>query len=123
MGEDFWDWGIPTAASLIEAIQVSRVPVIASGGLRSGIDLAKALALGASLTGIALPVLAPATEGAAETKKALKLLLDELKTAMFLVGADSVPKLRIAPLIVTGKMADWLVMRGFEPQNYARRDL
>ena len=123
IGEDFWDWGIPTAASLIEAIQVSRIPVIASGGLRSGIDLAKALALGASLTGIALPMLAPAVEGAAETKKALKLLLDELKTAMFLVGADSVPKLRRAPLIVTGKMADWLVMRGFEPQNYARRDL
>jgi isopentenyl-diphosphate delta-isomerase len=123
LGEDFWDWGIPTAASLIEATQVSHIPVIASGGLRSGIDLAKALALGASLTGVAFPMLAPASLGAAETKNALKLLLDELKTAMFLVGAESVQKLRRAPLIVTGKMADWLVMRGFEPQNYARRDL
>ena len=123
LGEDFWDWGIPTAASLIEATQVSHIPVIASGGLRSGIDLAKALALGASLTGVAFPMLAPASLGAAETKKALKLLLDELKTAMFLVGAESVQKLRRVPLIVTGKMADWLVMRGFEPQNYARRDL
>lgn len=123
LGEDFWDWGIPTAASLIETTQVAHIPVIASGGLRSGIDLAKALALGASLTGVAYPVLAPASQGVAETKKALQLLLDELKTAMFLVGADSVQELRRVPLIVTGKMADWLVMRGFEPQNYARRDL
>ncbi len=123
LGEVFWDWGIPTAASLIEATQVLHIPVIASGGLRSGLDLAKALALGASLTGVAFPMLAPATQGAAETIKTLKLLLDELKTAMFLVGAESVQKLRRAPLIVTGEMADWLVMRGFEPQNYARRDL
>ena len=123
LGEDFWDWGVPTAASLIETTQVVRIPTIASGGLRSGIDMAKALALGASLTGVAFPVLAPAMEGATETKKVLKLLLDELKTAMFLVGADSVQKLRRAPLVVTGKMADWLVMRGFAPQNYARRDL
>jgi isopentenyl-diphosphate delta-isomerase len=123
LGEDFWDWGIPTAASLIETTQVVHIPTIASGGLRSGIDIAKALALGASLTGVAFPVLAPASQGAAETKKALKLLLDELRTTMFLVGAESVQRLRRVPLIITGKMADWLVMRGLEPQNYARRDL
>ncbi|HKZ93226.1 MAG TPA: type 2 isopentenyl-diphosphate Delta-isomerase [Candidatus Bathyarchaeia archaeon] len=123
LGETFWDWGIPTAASLIETTQVVHIPVIASGGLRSGIDLAKALALGASLTGVAYPILDPAFHGAQEAKKKLQLLLDELKTTMFLVGANSVQKLRRAPLIVTGKMADWLVMRGFEPQNYARRDL
>lgn len=123
LGETFWDWGIPTAASLIETTQVAHIPVIASGGLRSGIDLAKAIALGASLTGIAYPVLDPAIHGAEEVKTKLQLLLDELKTTMFLVGADSIQKLRRVPLIVTGKMADWLVMRGFEPQNYARRDL
>jgi isopentenyl-diphosphate delta-isomerase len=123
LGETFWDWGIPTAVSLIETTQVVHIPTIASGGLRSGIDLAKALALGASLTGLAYPVLDAAFQGAEEVKKKLQLLLDELKIAMFLVGANSVPKLRRMPLIVTGKMADWLVMRGFEPQNYARRDL
>lgn len=123
LGETFWDWGIPTAASLIETTQVVNIPVIASGGLRSGIDLAKALAVGASLTGIAYPVLDPAFHGAEEVKAKLQLLLDELKTAMFLVGSNSIQKLRQAPFIVTGKMADWLVMRGFEPQNYARRDL
>jgi len=123
LGETFWNWGIPTAASLIETTQTVHIPVIASGGLRSGIDLAKALALGASLVGVAYPVLGPAFRSAREAKKKLQLLLDELKTTMFLVGASSVQQLQKVPLIVTGKMADWLVMRGFEPQNYARRDL
>jgi len=123
LGETFWDWGIPTAASVIETTQVVHIPVIASGGLRSGVDLAKALALGASLTGVAYPVLASASLGAAEVKEKLQLLLGELKIAMFLVGANSVQKLKRVPLIVTGKMADWLAMRGFDSQNYARRDL
>jgi isopentenyl-diphosphate delta-isomerase len=123
LGETFWDWGIPTAASLIETTQVAHIPVIASGGLRSGIDLAKALALGASLTGVAFPVLDPAFHGAEEVKAKLQLLIAELRTTMFLVGADSIQKLRRVPLIITGKMADWLMTRGFEPQNYARRSL
>jgi isopentenyl-diphosphate delta-isomerase len=123
LGEAFWDWGIPTAASLMETIKTVHIPVIASGGLRSGVDLAKALALGASLTGVAYPVLASASLGASEVKERLQLFLNELKIAMFLVGANSVQKLGHVPLVITGKMADWLEMRGFEPQNYARRDL
>jgi len=123
LGETFWDWGIPTAASLIETTQTVHIPVIASGGLRSGIDLTKALALGASLTGVAYPVLDAATHGAKYAKKKLQLLLNELKTTMFLVGASSIQELRQVPLIPTGKMADWLKMRGFEPQKYARRGL
>jgi len=123
LGEAFWDWGIPTAASLIETTQCVRTPVIASGGIRSGINVAKALTLGASLAGMALPVLDPAFHGAAEVEKKLQLIIEELRNTMFLVGANSVQKLAKAPVIVTGKMADWLVMRGFEPQKYARRSL
>jgi len=123
LGETFWDWGIPTAASLIETTRSVHIPVIASGGLRSGVDIAKALVLGASLTGIAHPVLNPAFRGADKVKRKLQLFLDELKMTMFLVGASSVQLLRKTPLIIAGKMADWMTMRGFEPENYARRDL
>jgi len=123
LGETFWDWGIPTAASLIEATQRVRIPVIASGGIRSGIDVAKALALGASLTGTAYPVLDPATHGKEEVKKKLQFIIEELRNTMFLVGVDSVQKLKKVPIIVTGKIADWLTTRGFETQNYAKRDL
>jgi len=123
LGEAFWDWGIPTVASLIETSQSVRAPVIASGGVRSGIDVAKALALGASLAGVAHPVLNSAFHGAGEVEKKLQLIIEELKNTMFLVGANSVQKLAQAPAIVTGKMADWLTIRGFEPQKYARRSI
>jgi isopentenyl-diphosphate delta-isomerase len=123
LGEAFWDWGIPTVASLIETAQHVRVPVIASGGLRSGIDMAKALALDASLTGVAYPILGPAVDGAEAVEKKLRLLIDELRNTMFLVSTDSVQKLKKVPVIVTGKMADWLSIRGFDLQTYARRGL
>jgi len=123
LGEVFWDWGIPTAVSLIETAQLVRTPVIASGGIRSGIDVTKALVLGASLVGMAHPVVDPAFHGEEEVEKKLQLIIEELRNTMFLVGANSIQKLTKAPAIVTGKMADWLTMRGFEPQKYARRSL
>jgi isopentenyl-diphosphate delta-isomerase len=123
LGESFWDWGIPTAASLVEVTQRVSVPVIASGGMRSGIDAAKAFALGASLVGMAYPILDPAVHGAEEVEKKLQLIIEELRNTMFLVGANSVQKLKTVPVVVTGKMADWLTMRGFDIQTYARRSL
>jgi len=123
LGEAFWDWGIPTCASLIETLQRVRVPVIASGGIRSGVVAAKALALGASLVGMAYPVLDPAIHGAEEVEKKLGFIIEELRNTMFLVGADSVQKLKKKPVIVTGRMANWLTMRGFDLQTYARRGL
>jgi len=123
LGEAFWNWGIPTAASLIETTQSVRTSAIASGGIRSGIDVAKALALGASLAGMAHPVLNSAFHSAEAVEKKLQLIIEELRNTMFLVGANSVKKLASAPVVVTGKMAEWLVMRGFEPQKYARRSL
>ena len=67
-GEAFWDWGIPTAVSLIETVQTVKLPVIASGGLRSGMDMAKALALNASLASISQPILQAAVKGAKKPK-------------------------------------------------------
>jgi isopentenyl-diphosphate delta-isomerase len=121
LGDAFWDWGIPTAASLIEVSQTVNVPVIASGGIRNGVDMAKALALGASLTSISQPVLQAAVKGVKETKELLMTLMEELKNSMFLVGADSIKALLEKPLVITGKTAEWLRIRGFNIEKYARR--
>lgn len=121
LGDVFWDWGIPTASSIVEVAQYVNIPVIASGGVRNGIDIAKSLALGASLTSLSQPVLRTATKGVKETVDALSLLIEELRNVMFLVGAESIQDLRRTPLVVTGKTAEWLRIRGFNTENFARR--
>jgi isopentenyl-diphosphate delta-isomerase len=121
LGETFWDWGIPTAVSLVETVKSVNLPVIASGGIRNGIDAAKALALGASLASATYPFLKPATTGSEDVKKALRYLVGEVRNAMFLVGASSIQKLQKVPVVLTGKTAEWLKLRGFQPEAYARR--
>jgi isopentenyl-diphosphate delta-isomerase len=121
LGDAFWDWGTPTVASLIETTQTVKIPVIASGGVRSGVDIAKALALGASLASLSQPVLQAANKNAKDTESTLASLMEELRNAMFLVGAGKVMQLAKAPVVVTGKTAEWLKTRGFNVENYARR--
>jgi len=121
LGDVLWDWGISTATSVAEASQTVNISVIASGGIRDGVDVAKALALGASLASLSQPVLQVAVKGLKETENMLSLLIEELKSAMFLVGAESVEHLRKAPLVVTGRTAEWLRTRGFNLESYARR--
>ena len=121
LGDVFWDWGIPTAISLVEVSQTVNIPIIASGGIRNGVEMAKALALGASLASLSQPVLQAAVKGVQETKAVLLLLIEELRNAMFLVGADSVQALQKTPIVVTGETANWLMVRGFNLESYARR--
>jgi isopentenyl-diphosphate delta-isomerase len=121
LGKTFWNWGIPTAVSLVEVAQSVHLPIISSGGIRSGVDVAKSLALGADLTGMALPVLLPATRNSEEVKNMLRFLIEELKNAMFLSGADSIKALDRIPLVITGKTFEWLKIRGFQPELYANR--
>ncbi len=121
MGEVFWDWGIPTAVSLIETTQTVKIPVIASGGVRSGLDIAKSLALDANLASISQPVLEAAVKGAKKTEKLLSCLIDELRNVMFLVGAENLESLAKVPLVIGGKTAEWLNIRDFDTVNYAQR--
>ncbi|RLF79609.1 type 2 isopentenyl-diphosphate Delta-isomerase [Thermococci archaeon] len=108
----FWDWGIPTALSVAEVRYVTKLPIIATGGIRDGIMIAKALALGANLAGVALPLLKPAVNGDVEgVIKILQRYIDELRNAMFLVGAGNVKELRKVPLVVTGFAREWLEQR------------
>jgi isopentenyl-diphosphate delta-isomerase len=120
-GEAFWDWGIPTAVSLIETVQTVKLPVIASGGLRSGTDVAKALALNASLASISQPILQAAVKSAEETEDKLACLIEELCNALFLVGAEKISDLAKTPVVITGKTGEWLQARGFNLQKYAKR--
>jgi isopentenyl-diphosphate delta-isomerase len=121
LGEEFWDWGIPTVVSLAEVARTVKIPIFASGGLRDGIDIAKSLALGASLTSISQPVLQAAIKGAAETMDLLSLLTEELRNVMFLVGAQKTDQLKKVPLVIGGETARWLSLRGFSVEGYARR--
>jgi isopentenyl-diphosphate delta-isomerase len=121
MGELFWDWGIPTAVSLIETTQTIKIPVIASGGVRSGLDIAKSLALNANLASISQPVLEAAVKGTKKTQQLLSCLIDELRNVMFLVGAENLESLAKVPVVVAGKTAEWLNIRGFDTVMYAQR--
>lgn len=121
LGDTFWDWGIWTAASIVEVSQSVNIPIIASGGIRNGLEIAKAISLGASLSSLSHPLLQAAVKGVEETKAVFSLLMDELRTAMFLVGADSVQSLHKTPVVLIGKTAEWLRTRGFNVEKYSRR--
>lgn len=91
----FADWGIPTAESLLLAKEgAAGVPLIASGGMRTGIEAAKALALGATLVGVASSFLRAAASGSEQVVATIDQLAAELRVAMFCAGAGSVGALR-----------------------------
>ncbi|MCL4371111.1 MAG: type 2 isopentenyl-diphosphate Delta-isomerase [Chloroflexi bacterium] len=110
-GRLFARWGIPTAACLIEC-SVAGLPVIATGGIRSGLDAAKALALGATAVGVALPLLKAAMESYERVEEWLEGFLEELRTAMFLVGARTVEELRSREVVLLGRTREWAGQRG-----------
>lgn len=96
----FQDWGIPTAQSLVEVRHATPdLPVIASGGLRHGLDVTKAIALGASLAGLAAPFLKAAATSTEAVTDLIKELTRTLRTAMFSVGARDIAALQSTPLI------------------------
>jgi isopentenyl-diphosphate delta-isomerase len=106
IGRTFWDWGIPTPVAVVVANV--GLPVIATGGLRSGLDVARAITIGASSAGMAGRLLPAALEGKDALTRELNTIIDELKAAMFLVGAKDLNELAASKAILTGRSKDWL---------------
>jgi isopentenyl-diphosphate delta-isomerase len=98
LAKTFFEWGIPTAKSLKQCRQATDLPLIASGGIRTGLDCAKAIAMGASLVGFALPLLKPALTSHHAVINRIRRFEEELKMAMLLVGANNIRTLAATPL-------------------------
>lgn len=108
LGEALWDWGIPTAASVRYCVD-SGMTTIATGGIRTGMDVARAIALGASCAGIARNVYQAFLEGGIEGARAFLLRVErELRSVMLLCGARTIEELQNAPYVVTGELRHWI---------------
>jgi isopentenyl-diphosphate Delta-isomerase len=97
-GKNFWDWGIPTPTCILEVGKATNweLPIIATGGIRHGLDVAKSLVLGANAAGMAHALLKPSLKDKKSTELELDIIARELRITMFLVGADSIEKLSTA---------------------------
>lgn len=112
LGQRFRDWGVPTAVA-VAGVAASGLPVIATGGVRSGLDAAKALALGASLVGVGRPLLQRALEGEGAVLEWVARFELELRTATFLAGVRRARDLRRARVVVLGETRAWLEQLGY----------
>lgn len=96
----FADWGIPTAEAIQYAVKgAPQLPIIASGGLRDGVDIAKCIALGATLGGIASSFLKAANESVEAVDQLIRELTAQIRIAMLCSGASSIAELKKIPLI------------------------
>ncbi|HXX65949.1 MAG TPA: type 2 isopentenyl-diphosphate Delta-isomerase [Polyangiaceae bacterium] len=113
LGEVFWDWGIPTAASIALVAPLGFETIIATGGVGGGLDVARAVALGASAAGLARPVLRALSSGGREGCIAfLRRVESELRAAMLLTGSRDVGRLRTAPRVLRGELTSWIEQLG-----------
>jgi isopentenyl-diphosphate delta-isomerase len=117
LGEAFWDWGVPTAASICE-LRAFDFNLIASGGIRTGLQAAKALALGANVVGVALPVLRAYVAGGVDAVELfLNRMRDELRAAVMLCGCAQISDLRPEHVVIGGKLLEWVRQRGLNERN------
>lgn len=101
LAKKFRNWGIPTVTCIQDVSQIKRITVIASGGIKDGVDIAKSIALGATVAGMARPLLKVLMEnGTQELGNEVDFIQKELKLAMFLTGSKNMRKLRKAEFTI-----------------------
>ncbi len=104
-GKTYWNWGIPSPISL--KLIGKRIPSIGSGGLRNGLDLARAISMGASMGGFARTLLSSADRSVEELEKTMKTIIRELRIAMFMTGSANLDGLREAEKFIHGPLKEW----------------
>ncbi len=108
LGQELWDWGIPTAVSVAWMSRLGLTS-IATGGLRSGLDVARALALGATAGGLAAPVLKAYQNGGYEEVIAyLTQVIESIRAVTFLTGCTSSSELGKAPKVLGSRLEKWI---------------
>ena len=113
LGDLFWDWGLPTAQSLIETKSVVQdsIPIIASGGLRTGLEVCKCLVLGANVCAMAYPFLKSASESIESLERFMERISMEIKSTMFLTGCQNINQLSKLRYILTGELEERVINR------------
>ena len=108
LGDTFWDWGIPTAASVAQ-ISDLKMGVCATGGIDNGLMIAKAISLGATCGGIARKFLqAHATGGINETRQVIRQVIHEIRVACLLCGAQKPIELQKKPIVIGANLRRWI---------------
>ena len=117
-------WGNPTAVAIIEArLAAPHSYIVGSGGVRSGLDAAKAVALGADLAGIALPAIRSLVRGGQESlERMIETLLYQFKTVLFMTGSRRPSDLWRAPVVLGGRILASMEARGVDARVYIYRE-
>jgi len=107
LGSTLAEWGIPSPVCVLKS-KIKGMPLVASGGIRNGLDVARAIALGADVAGMAKALLKPAHDGKEKLERKLEAIREELKAVMFLLGVKNIEELKRVPCIIVGKTKDYL---------------
>jgi isopentenyl-diphosphate delta-isomerase len=110
LAQTFDGWGIPTAAAVLET-RGAGLPVIATGGVRSGLDAARAIAIGATAVGVGRPFLLAADEGEEALDAAISRFIEEIRVALFLTGSPTPNALRDRGAVILGGLRSWADQR------------
>ncbi len=123
IGDELTNWGLSTATSIVELASLNLpINIVGSGGIRNGLDVALAVALGAEIAGMAGELLRVWMNGGREgLEQKFVGLSHQLKSVMLMTGSRNIDQLRKQALVISGESAHWLSMRGVDVSAYAQR--